>query len=113
MFFTIDELYDALCQHPTEDIPATVIEAAMEIRNLHIFVQPTLNPPERSKSVWDSCAMILARHSDEELKPHLYRLFDNFGYCSWKHLISALKPTAKNGNSRYEKHGRREREISP
>ena len=48
MKYTIDELYDALRQHPTEDIPATVIEAAMEIRNLHVFVQPTLNPPERS-----------------------------------------------------------------
>ena len=83
MKYTIDELYDALRQHPTEDIPATVIEAAMEIRNLHVFVQPTLNPPKNSKSVWDGCAMILARHSDEELNPHLYRLLEWLQDLNW------------------------------
>lgn len=83
MTFTIDELYDALRQHPTEDIPVAVIEAAMEIRNLHVFVQPTLNPPEKSKSVWDGCAMILARHSDEELKPHLCRLLEWLQDPNW------------------------------
>ena len=83
MSFTIDELYDALCWHPTGDIPPEVIEAAMEIRNLHVFVQPMLNPPERSKAVWDGCAMILARHSDEELKPHLHRLLEWLQDPNW------------------------------
>ncbi|MBQ2954162.1 MAG: DUF5071 domain-containing protein [Clostridia bacterium] len=83
MSFTIDELYDALCWHPTGDIPPEVIEAAMEIRNLHVFVQPMLNPPERSKAVWDGCAMILARHSDEELRPHLSRLLEWLQDPNW------------------------------
>ena len=83
MSFTIDELYDALCQHPTEEIPAEVIEAAMEIRNLHVFVQPMLNPPDKSKAVWDGCAMILARHSDKELKPHLSRLLEWLQDPNW------------------------------
>ena len=83
MKYTIDELYDALCWHPTGDIPPEVIEAAMEIRNLHVFVQPMLDPPERSKAVWDGCAMILARHSDEELNPHLYRLLEWLQDLNW------------------------------
>ena len=64
MKYSIDELYEALRHHPLPEIPAEFIEAAMEIRNLHAFVQPTLNPPEKSKSVWDGCAMILARHAE-------------------------------------------------
>ena len=83
MKYTIDELYDALCWRPTGEIPPEVIEAAMEIRNLHVFVQPMLNPPEKSKSVWDGCAMILARHSDEELEPHLLRLLEWLQDLNW------------------------------
>lgn len=80
---SIDEIYEALCRYPLGETPPEVIEAAMEIRNLHVFVQPTLNPPEKSKSVWDGCAVILARHSDEELKPHLSRLLEWLQDPNW------------------------------
>lgn len=81
--YSIDEIYEALRRYPLGETPPEIIEAAMQIRNLHVFVQPTLNPPEHSKSVWDGCAMILARHGDKELSPHLSRLLEWLQDLNW------------------------------
>lgn len=83
MKYSIDEIYEALCRYPLGETPPEAIEAAMEIRHLHVFVQPMLNPPANSKSVWEGCAVILARHSDEELRPHIYRLLEWLQDLNW------------------------------
>ena len=43
----------------------------------------------------------------KQTETHLDELFDYFRKGGGEHFIFTLKPTAKNGNGRHQKHGRR------
>ena len=82
MYYSIDEIYDLFMwdhQLSLDEYEAKVqkgIEAARQIKNLFPFMQPIVIPPEKSKSVWEPCAKVVAMRSDEELLPFIYKLLE-------------------------------------
>lgn len=52
-----------------------------DIEELYIFIQP--NYPEYNKNIWDECANILYKKSDEELVPYLIPLFEWLQDLTW------------------------------
>ena len=85
----IDEIYDLFIwdsSYSPEEFTAREnrgIAEASEIKNLFPFIQPIIIPPQKSKSVWDSCAKVIAMRSDEELEPYLYPLFEWLQDMNW------------------------------
>lgn len=85
----IDEIYDLFIwdsSYSPEEFTAREnrgIAEASEIKNLFPFIQPIIIPPQKSKSVWDSCAKVIAMRSDEELEPYLYLLFEWLQDMNW------------------------------
>ena len=59
------------------------IEEASRLKNIYPFIQPVIVPPEKSKSVWEPCAKVIALKSDEELKPFLYLLLEWLQDVNW------------------------------
>ena len=89
MHYSIDELYDLFMwdeQLSNEENEAKVqkgIKAAKEIKNLFPFMRPIVVPPEKSKSVWDPGAQVVAMRSDEELQPFLFMLLEWIQDLNW------------------------------
>lgn len=89
MSLSLDEIYDLFIwdqSYSSEEYDERVREGIIEaskFKNLFPFLQPIVIPPEKSKSVWDSCAKILAVRSDEELEPYLYQLFEWLQDMNW------------------------------
>ena len=59
------------------------INAATQIKNLFPFMQPIIVPPEKSKLVWEPCAMVIAMRSDKELEPFLFMLLEWIQDLNW------------------------------
>ena len=59
------------------------IEEASKLKNLYPFIQPIIVPPEKSKSVWEPCAKVIALKADEELIPFLDLLFEWLQDMNW------------------------------
>ena len=59
------------------------IEEAGKLKNIYPFIQPVIVPSQKSKSVWDSCAKVIALRSDSELEPFLYLLFKWLQDMNW------------------------------
>lgn len=80
MCCSIDEIYQLflwdhqLSNEENENKAQKGIEAAKQIQNLFPFMQPIVVPPEKSKSVWEPCAKVVAMRSDEELRPFIFKL---------------------------------------
>ena len=55
----------------------------MEAKKKNPFIQPIIVPPEKSKSVWESCAKVISLKTDEELEPFLYLLFEWLQDMNW------------------------------
>jgi hypothetical protein len=89
MYYSIDEIYDLFIwnhQLSLDEYEAKVqkgIEAAGQIKNLFPFMQPIVIPPEKSKSVWEPCAKVVAMRSDEELLPFIYKLLEWIADPNW------------------------------
>ena len=89
MYYSIDEIYDLFMwdhQLSLDEYEAKVqkgIEAARQIKNLFPFMQPIVIPPEKSKSVWEPCAKVVAMRSDEELLPFIYKLLEWIADPNW------------------------------
>ena len=49
------------------------IEMAEKIENINVFLQPCNK--NSNKNVWNNCAIILSKRTDEELSPYLVELF--------------------------------------
>ena len=89
MIYSIDELYNLFMwdnQLTTEENEAKAqkgIDTAKQIKNLFPFMQPIVVPPEKSKSVWEPCAKVIAMRSDEELEPYLFMLLEWLQDTNW------------------------------
>ena len=66
---SIDELYEMLSWNQPEEIQQRAIEEAGTVKNLYLFLQPC------GKDIWENCAEVLFRHTDEELEPYLEGMF--------------------------------------
>lgn len=56
------------------------ISLANRIKDLSVFLQPT---DFGSKAVWDNCAKILAKKTDDELEPYLVNLLEWLQDINW------------------------------
>ena len=89
MHYSIDEIYHLFMWDPelsdeeNEAKAQTGMDAARQMQNLFPFMQPIVVPPEKSKSVWEPCAKVIAMRSDEELKPFLYLLLEWLQDLNW------------------------------
>lgn len=89
MALTIDEIYDLFIwdgNYSDEEYKRREkmgIDEGVKLKNLFPFIQPIIVPPEKSKSVWESCAKVISLKTDEELEPFLYLLFEWFQDMNW------------------------------
>ena len=89
MCLTIDDIYDLFswdASYSDEEYNARVergLAEARKLRNIYPFIQPIIVPMEKSKSVWEPCAKVIALKSDEELKPFLCMLFEWLQDMNW------------------------------
>lgn len=89
MTYSIDEIYDLLMwdtQLSWEENEAKAqrgIAAAEELHNLFPFIQPITVPPEKSKTLWEPCARIVAMRSDKELVPFMFMLLEWLQDLNW------------------------------
>lgn len=89
MCCSIDEIYHLflwdyqLSNEENENKAQKGIEAAKQIQNLFLFMQPIVVPPEKSKSVWEPCAKVVAMRSDEELRPFIFKLLEWIEDPNW------------------------------
>ena len=85
----IDEIYELFIwdeSYTDEEYAAREkrgIEEASKLKNLYPFIQPMIIPPEKSKSVWEPCAKVIALKSDSELMPFLHLLFEWLQDMNW------------------------------
>ena len=77
---TLDEIYESFiwdASYTVEEYESKIsvgINEAKKYKYLYPFIQPVI--PEKSKSIWEPCAKVIALKSDEELKPYLCLLFE-------------------------------------
>lgn len=89
MCYSIDEIYNLfiwdnqLSDEENELKTQKGIDAAKRIQNLFPFIQPIVLPPEKSKSVWEPCAKVVAMRSDEELLPFIFMLLEWVQNLNW------------------------------
>ncbi len=89
MHYGIDEIYqlfmwdNQLSIEENEINEQEGIDAAKQIQNLFPFMQPIVVPPEKSKSVWEPCAKVVAMRSDEELRPFIFNLLEWIEDPNW------------------------------
>ena len=84
----LDEIYDLFIWDASYSEEYAAREArgiaeASKLRNLYPFIQPIVLPPDKSKSVWEPCAKVIAMRSDEELQPYLHLLFKWLQDLNW------------------------------
>ena len=77
----IDEIMDMLDWNNSIEIQEKGRELSQTIRCINVFLQP--GHPGHCKNVWDNCAIILAKRSDEEFTPYLYRLLEWLIDMNW------------------------------
>ncbi len=89
MALSIDEIYDlfiwdsSYTMEEYEKRESIGIAEASKLKNLYPFIQPMVNPIEKSKSTWDSCAKVIALKTNEEIIPYLYLLFEWLQDMNW------------------------------
>lgn len=84
---TLDEIYESFiweASYTVEEYESKISVGINEAKNykyLYPFIQPVI--PEKSKSIWEPCAKVIALKSDEELKPYLCLLFEWLQDLNW------------------------------
>ena len=84
----IDEIYDLFTwddRYTPEEYKRRVergLELSKNAEYLFPFLQPFL-PDQKSKSIWEPCAKVLAERRDEELAPYLPFLFEWLQDLNW------------------------------
>lgn len=57
------------------------IKLAEDVENINVFLQPCNK--DYNKNVWDNCAKILSRRTDDELSPYLVELLEWLQDLNW------------------------------
>lgn len=68
----IDKIMNMLDWNNSDEVQEKGIELAEHINSINVFLQPA--NPGINKNVWENCAKILARRSDNDLQPYLFHL---------------------------------------
>ncbi len=87
MTMSLDEIYESFIwdeSYTAEEYDAKIligINEAKKYKYIYPFIQPII--PEKSKSIWEPCAQVIASKTDEELLPYLYLLFEWLQDMNW------------------------------
>ncbi len=63
------------------------VKLAQDVKCINVFLQPG-NP--YGKNVWDNCAKILSKRTDDELSPYLFELLDWLQDLNWPGALVIL-----------------------
>ena len=77
----IDYIMGLLDWKKSPEEQAQGIEMAQNIENYNVFLQP--HNKKYNKNVWDNCALILSKKTDDELSPYLMRLLEWLQDLNW------------------------------
>ncbi len=77
----LDEIMDLICWNSSEADQALGIELGSKLESFHAFLQPAW--PGHNKDVWENCAIILSKKTDEELLPYLPELLEWIEDLNW------------------------------
>jgi len=77
----IDEVLELLDWNNDIEIQKRGIKIAKNIKNIDVFMQPIHN--EYSKNVWENCAVVLSKKTDNELNPYLKQLLEWIEDINW------------------------------
>lgn len=69
------------------------IKMAENIESINVFLQPCSK--NYNKNVWDNCAKILSKRTDEELSPYLVELLDWLQDLNWPGAFCILERLQK------------------
>lgn len=91
----IEKLMEMLDWNNPIDIQEKGCALCAEFKNLEVFLQPVEDA--YNKNVWDNCAEILSRKSDEELAPYLCALFEWLQDMNWPGACCILERLRRYG----------------
>lgn len=75
------QIYKLIHWNSTAEMQEKGIKMAEKVEDLSYFMQPLVS--EYTKSVWDNCAIIISKRSDEELKPYLKQMLSWLKDMNW------------------------------
>lgn len=78
MQVSIDKIFEYLSWANGDEIQKRGIELASNIKSLSVLIMPI-----ESKSIWENCARVLMRKSDEELERYFIMLFEWLKDMNW------------------------------
>ena len=84
MAYGIDEILSMLCWSRPKDEQLHGIELAKDVKCINAFLQPG---PPYGKPVWDNCAVVLSKKSNQELAPYVYPLLVWLQDINWPGAI--------------------------
>lgn len=84
----IDHIMALIDWNRNTDGQAAGIKMAEDVENFNVFLQPC--NANYSKNVWDNCAKILSKRTDEELIPYLSDLFEWMRDLNWPVTLCIL-----------------------
>lgn len=84
----IDTIMNMLDWNNSSDEQNRGIKLAENIESINVFLQP--RDKKHNKNVWDNCAIILSKRSDEELKPYLIPLLEWLQDLTWPGALCVL-----------------------
>ena len=77
----IDTIMDMLDWNNPMEVQEKGRQFAKDIRCINVFLQP--GHSGHGKNVWDNCAIILSKRTDQELTPYLDKLFEWLMDMNW------------------------------
>ena len=89
----ITEIMDMLDWHMSPEIQSKGIELARNMETIIQFIQPLT--PRHHKNVWENCAIIIARKSDDKIKPYLTELLEWLQDMNWPGAFCILNRLQK------------------
>ena len=84
---TIARIMEMLNQNSAETVQKRGRALAGKMQELHMLIQPE---GYGNKAVWENCALVLVRKSDEELRPYLPELLRWLQDINWPGALTIL-----------------------
>lgn len=85
----IDEIMKLIDWNQTDENQQKGIEMAKDVKCINAFILPL--HANTNKNVWDNCAIILSKRTDEELRPYLSNLMEWLEDLNWPGSLTILE----------------------
>lgn len=87
------EIYSMLDEKNDQEIQSIGINFAMEMKDVDKFILPM--HPHYNKNIWENCAKILEKKSDQELKPYLLEILEWLQDLNWPGVFTIIERLKK------------------